>query len=243
MTYLTIWMVLTKKTPWWIKQKILWILEAVTFNIWEGIEANELEDQIDADIKMELEPPAITKATEEDSQVLKRIDLAEEKKRRVRRLSQSKVWQARNDIANELLKLKRDKHLNYLGATKNQASTPTKNSRGSKRCGAQPSTLNQPTKDKTKKRKKKKRTAPPAKITTPALAANPTNLNKEKKKAKRAKSKSKLKKAVKYSQGWVQQKREKKRHRKALRAQVSFDTRHLTCTDHKVCAHMDRLRE
>lgn len=51
-------------------------MEAVTFNIWDGIEAKELEDQINARINMDLEPPVITKATLEVSQVLETINLA-----------------------------------------------------------------------------------------------------------------------------------------------------------------------
>ena len=52
------------------------ITDAVTYKIWDDIEAKELEDKINADIKMELEPPAITKATATVSFLIDDIDLA-----------------------------------------------------------------------------------------------------------------------------------------------------------------------
>ena len=47
----------------------------MTFNIWDDIEAKELEDKINADIKIELEPLAITKATAAVSFMMDGIDL------------------------------------------------------------------------------------------------------------------------------------------------------------------------
>ena len=59
-----------------ILKKTKSIIGALTFNIWDDIEAKELEDKINADIKIELEPPAITKATAVVSFLVDGTDLA-----------------------------------------------------------------------------------------------------------------------------------------------------------------------
>ena len=147
---------------------------------------------------MELEPPAITKATAAVSFMMEGIDLANPPAE-LEDFLKVRFDQHTKPLRDELSKLKRDKRLNSSGAAKNQASTPTKNGGGSKKGGAQ-TTTSKPAKDK-KKGKKKKAAIQPAKITTPHLAANPTNSKKIKDKAKRAKFKSKSKKAGGNSQG------------------------------------------
>ena len=174
------------------------IVDAVTYKIWDDIEAKELEDKINADIKVELEPPAITKATAAVSFMMEGIDLANPPAE-LEDFLKVRFDQHTKPLRDELSKLKRDKRLNSSGAAKNQASTPIKSGGGSKKGGAQPTT-SKPAKDK-KKGKKKKAATQPAKITTPHPAANPTNSKKTKDKAKRAKFKSKSKKAGGNSQG------------------------------------------
>ena len=78
------------------------ILDAMTFKIWVDIEAKELEDKINADIKVELEPPAITKATVAVSYC---IDLANPPK------ELEDFLKVRFDQHTKLL---RDEHLHYL---------------------------------------------------------------------------------------------------------------------------------
>ena len=90
------------------------IIDAVTFKIWDDIDAKELEDKINACIKVELEPPAITKATVAVSFMMEGIDLTNPPTE-LEDFLKVRFDQHTKPLRDEISKLKRNKRLNFFG--------------------------------------------------------------------------------------------------------------------------------